>query len=413
MNIFHWIVSVFIITAFRIAGLFHPKAKKMLLGRKEDKQHIQKAFTNEKAPVVWFHCASLGEFEQGRPVIEKFKATFRDYKILITFFSPSGYEVRKDYEQADYVFYLPFDSPSNAREFIQTVQPAIAFFIKYEFWYFYLKELNRLHIPVYSVSSVFRKDQMFFRKFGGYYRNVLFFFRFFFVQDEASFNLLRSIGIEKVKVSGDTRFDRVKEICAKPKNIEKASIFRQQSDLLVVGSSWPEDMDVLMPVINNENIKLKFIIAPHEISEKTIRQITDQLKVPYTLFSENKAPENKRVLIIDNIGMLSSLYQYGEMAYIGGSFGDGLHNILEAATYGMPIFFGKSESNSKYLEATDLVREGGAFEVSDANELNQRIMEFLHSKERLAQAAGISKSYIERHTGATDMIIEYLKKEMA
>jgi len=357
------------------------------------------------------HCASLGEFEQGRPIVEAIKKNHPSCSLVLTFFSPSGYEVQKNYELADLVLYLPFDSPRNAARFIELVNPAFAIFIKYEFWYNYLSQLKSRRIPAYLVSGIFRHEQFFFKKGGSFFREMLHCFDHFFVQNAASKQLLNSIGLQNVTISGDTRFDRVVDICSKPMSIEVAKKFADQHMVMVIGSSWSEDMEVLYPLINGA-LDIKFIIAPHEIEKSEIRKITDGLSCTYQLFSEagEEGLLDVRVLVIDNIGMLSSLYQYGEMAYIGGAFGEGLHNTLEAATFGMPIVFGRGKDNHKYQEAIDLVKLGGAFEVSTANELQQIISSLLHDSDKLDKVSAISRKYVKNHAGATSIFMKYIDK---
>jgi 3-deoxy-D-manno-octulosonic-acid transferase len=363
-----------------------------------------------KSGPVWFHCASLGEFEQGRPIIEAIKRQYPDISIVVTFFSSSGYEIRKNYEQADLIMYLPFDSRANAGKFIELVDPRIAIFIKYEFWHNYLTELKKRGKPVFLVSGIFRKEQKFFRNGWGFFRNMLTCFSHFFVQNKQSQELLHSIGYQNVTVAGDTRFDRVMEVCSHPKQIAPAENFADKSMVMVIGSSWPEDMEVLLPLINNDDYKLKYIIAPHEIERSKIQKLAQSLKCSFTLFSEAKSDEigASKVLIIDNIGLLSSLYQYGDLAYIGGAFGDGLHNILEAATFGLPIIFGKGKDNHKYQEATDLVALGGAFEVTHSEELINVTEALISDKKIRAQASKISSAYVRDHAGATDTVMKHL-----
>jgi 3-deoxy-D-manno-octulosonic-acid transferase len=380
----------------------------MLDGRKNWENELK---TNlPEGPKVWFHCASLGEFEQGRPLIEQIKKDHPNYKIFITFFSPSGFEVKKDYELADYIGYLPFDSQKNAKKFVELINPSIAIFIKYEFWYNYLAELKRKQIPVFSVSTIFRPEQHFFKKNGKFFREMLTCFDYFFVQNEVSKELLSGQGYNNATISGDTRFDRVKEICRKPNKIELAKQFKGNDKVMVIGSSWPEDIEVLLPIINEPEQKLKFIIAPHEVEINNIKKICNKLSVDFQLFSQANIDtvHHNKVLIIDNIGMLSSLYQYGEIAYIGGAFVEGLHNILEAATFEMPIIFGRGKLNAKYQEAVDLVKLGGAFEVSDSDELKQVMDRFLTETNDLKKAAKICSDYVNDNAGATKNIMSYL-----
>lgn len=382
----------------------------MMEGRKDWENELKKnTFTG---PIIWIHCASLGEFEQGRPLIEQIKKDYPKYGIFITFFSSSGYEVRKEYNLADYICYLPFDSRNNAKKFIEILNPSIAVFIKYEFWYYYLLELKKNQIPTFSISTIFRPEQQFFKKNGQFFREMLSCFDHFFVQNEVSKELLNEQGFNHVTVSGDTRFDRVKEICSNPKKIEIANQFKGKDKVMVIGSSWPEDIEVLLPVINDSGYKVKFIIAPHEIGKEKIKSLTKDIVIDYQLYSEaDPATINSaKVLVIDNIGLLSSLYQYGEIAYIGGAFGEGLHNILEAATFGMPIIFGRGKDNSKYQEAVDLVRLGGAFEVSDSREVKRIIDGLLDDRGKLESTSKICSDYVNNNSGATKMIMDYLNE---
>ena len=377
-------------------------------GRRGWLEQINTKLADNAAPIVWFHAASLGEFEQGRPVMEAFRQQYPGYKILLTFFSPSGYEVRKNYAGADYIFYLPFDTAANARHFVERVDPAIAFFIKYEFWYHYLRELKARQIPTFSFSAIFRPDQIFFKPYGGFYRSFLRFFNHILVQNQESVDLLKKIGVTNVTLAGDTRFDRVKQVADAKKDIPVARLFKADTPLLVVGSAWQADMDVLIPFLNRFEKPLKVIIAPHEIHDDEIERWRSQLPGPTIRFSEvanqlTIQPSNH--LIIDNVGMLSSLYQYGDFAYIGGAFGKGLHNILEAATFRMPLFFGPNYG--KFQEAVDLVKAGAAFPVSNSAEL-ETVFTRLYADSSVASA--ISGDYVTLNTGATSKVMEIVAK---
>ncbi|GAB1446620.1 glycosyltransferase N-terminal domain-containing protein [Flammeovirgaceae bacterium] len=391
----------------RIAALFNAKSKAFVNGRSKIFSNLKKALKNEQSPIAWVHCASLGEFEQGRPVIEQFRKEFPSFKILLTFFSPSGYEVRKDYPQADYTFYLPWDTTTNARRFVEIARPQIAFFIKYEFWRNYTLTLSRKNIPILSVSSIFRENQIFFKIYGGWFRSILKKFDHFFVQNEKSNQLLKSIGIKNITIVGDTRFDRVNEVVRNAKEIQIAKEFKGNNNIIVVGSCWSEDLELLAPHINGSAGKLKFIIAPHEIKESILTEIETSLNVKTIRYS--KAGQNLNeldVLIIDNVGMLSSLYQYGEFAFVGGGFGKGLHNILEAACYGIPIFFG-NKNYKKFQEATDLIMRGGAFEVSDYADFKSKYELLISRPENYQLACEVTKSYIVENIGATQKVIDH------
>ncbi|HEY3402889.1 MAG TPA: glycosyltransferase N-terminal domain-containing protein [Ohtaekwangia sp.] len=391
----------------RVFSVFHPKAKAFVQGRKNLLARIQHDFQQVNDPVVWVHCSSLGEFEQGRPVIERLKREFPQLKILLTFFSPSGYEVRKNYNQADFIYYLPLDSSRNAKKFIAYTKPTLAIFVKYEFWYHYCKELHARKIPLISISAIFRKSQLFFHEYGGFMRNILKHFSFFFVQNDESVRLLKSIGIVNCKRVGDTRFDRVYQVVRQSDEIPIAKKFKGDDKVFVIGSSWQEDMDVLAPFIN-EN-RLKFIIAPHEVSESSIHGIEKQLQVKHIRYSQaaDKNLDDFTALIIDNIGMLSRLYRYGEFAYVGGAYGQGLHNILEAACYGVPILFG-NKNYEKFQEATDLINRGGAFDVSDYPDLKAKY-EMLNVPESFLLACEVTRQYVEENLGATEKIMTYCR----
>lgn len=394
----------------RIIGPFHTKARLMTEGRKDWEEELKQNVS--KDPKVWFHCASLGEFEQGRPLIEQVKKEYPTLGIFITFFSPSGYEAMKDYQVADYVGYLPFDSKKNAFRFIKILQPDIVIFIKYEFWFYFLTELKEQKIPTFSVSSIFRKEQQFFKKNGHFFRRMLESFEHFFVQNESSKLLLQKHKIENVTVSGDTRFDRVQEICNNSQPNHIAGIFKGQERVLVIGSSWPDDMEVLYPIINDSGFPLKYIVAPHEIGSKEISKMVKGLTVSYQLYSEADLDTiyEAKVLVIDNIGLLSSLYQYGEIAYIGGAFWDGLHNILEPATFGKPVLFGRAEENKKFQEAIDLLKLGGAIDVSDTHELKTVLSNLIEDKASLEAASKICFDYVNNNAGATKLIMNHLYK---
>lgn len=392
---------------YSIAGLFNAKARAFNDGRSRIFENLRLQLTPNTAPIIWVHCASLGEFEQGRPVIEKLKQEFPRYKILLTFFSPSGYEVRKNYAQADYIFYLPWDTKRNASQFVSIVRPSLAIFIKYEFWYHYSTQLKKRQIPLLSVSSIFREQQLFFKSYGGFYRKILFNFTHFFVQNDESVKLLKKLGLKNYTKAGDTRFDRVKELVTNGNGVPIAEQFKAHDKVMVIGSCWPEDLEVIIPFINENYHHLKFIIAPHEISESLISNLEQSLnaeKVRYSQAADEK-PEDAHVLIIDNVGMLSRLYRYGEFAYIGGAFGKGLHNILEAACYGIPIFFG-NQSYQKFQEAVDLINRGGAFDVADYRDFKTKY-EAVNVPQNFLLACEVTRQYVEENLGATEKVMQY------
>ena len=401
-------LSVFLIAKFiQLASLFHPKARAFVTGRKGVLNSIGKALDGNSAPVVWLHSASLGEFEQGRPVIEALKREFPGIRIFLTFFSPSGFEVRKDYPNADYVFYLPWDTKRNAKRLIAAVKPVLAIFVKYEFWFHYSRMLKKNNVPLLSVSSIFRRDQLFFSRLGSLPRRTLKNFSHFFVQNLESIRLLHTISQYNCSLAGDTRFDRVYSVVQHNEPIAIAEAFKNHEKTMVIGSCWQEDLDVLAPFINEG--RLKFIVAPHELSETFIAEFEKSLQVRSIRYSqaEGKSLEEFTVLIIDNIGLLSRLYRYGEFAFIGGAFGKGLHNILEAACYGIPVFFG-DRNYEKFGEAMDLINRGGAFAVSDYKDLKVKY-ELVNTPETFLLACEVTRQYIEENLGATEKIINYCR----
>ncbi|WP_297097007.1 glycosyltransferase N-terminal domain-containing protein [uncultured Draconibacterium sp.] len=389
----------------RVAALFNEKAKLFVAGRKNWKNKLSSAVDNN-ASYIWFHCASLGEFEQGRPVLEEIKKQYPQYKIVLTFFSPSGYEIRKNYEGADIVAYLPMDTKKNAQEFIHLVSPEKVFFVKYEFWYNYITELKRQQIPLYIISAIFRENQQFFKStpWGKWYRKMLHSFEHIFIQNKTSAQLLEQAGIKHYTISGDTRFDRVAEIARGAKKFSIVEKFRGNNVTLIAGSTWKPDEELLAAFINNSS-DVKFIIAPHEVAPANINRIQELLKKPAIRFSKADISDidSYDVLIIDSIGILSSLYQYGNIAYIGGGFGVGIHNILEAATFKLPVLFGPNYL--KFKEAVDLVDEKGAFPIQNFNELKATLNKLINDKTSLQNASEICKKYIEKNVGSTTLII--------
>jgi 3-deoxy-D-manno-octulosonic-acid transferase len=397
----------------RLVSPFHKKAKLLIDGQKKTFD-ILKQSIDPQAEYIWFHAASLGEFEQGRPLMERIKNEKPEYKILLTFFSPSGYEIRKNYPGADVICYLPFDLKRNVRKFLDLTNPVMTIFIKYEFWMNYLNLLKSRNIPTYIISALFRPTQIFFRPYGKNYRKILKDYKYFFVQDENSKQLLAKYGIRNVDVTGDTRFDRVREIYEQRKDLPLIAQFIYSTDeavpknrILVTGSTWPKDEEIIISYFNQQP-ELKLIIAPHETHEGHIQEIISQLKRPYLLYSQ-ATEENVHgtdCLIMDCMGLLSSTYRYGDMAYIGGGFGVGIHNTLEAAVYGIPVLFGPNYQ--RFKEAKDLIAAGGGFSITNADGFNSRINELLAYSHLLQEAGEKAGEFVCRHTGATDLIFSKL-----
>ncbi len=387
---------------------FHKKARLMRLGQWKTNGILREKI-DRNAKYIWFHASSLGEFEQGRPLIEKIKAEHPEYKILLTFFSPSGYEVRKNYGGADVVCYLPFDTPYRVKKFLDLSKPVMAIFIKYEFWDNYLSELKRRNIPVYIVSAIFRKEQLFFKWYGGMYRKVLSYFTHIFVQDDASRELLSKYGVTNVSVFGDTRFDRVQDVYKNTKQVPMVELFvnnnRSDNQLtMVAGSSWQQDEEVYLNYFN-EHPELKLIIAPHEIHKDHLMHIESMLKRPSIRLSEatEKDIKGKSCLIVDSFGLLSSIYRYGDLAYIGGGFGTGIHNVLEAAVYGIPVIFGPKYQ--KFKEARDLLQVGGAFSITDEKTFESKMEELSTYRDLLEAAGAAAGDFVKSNIGATNRII--------
>lgn len=402
--------------AYRLAATFNPKAKKWVDGRRRLFQELENQFVGNEKPVAWFHCASLGEFEQGRPVLEAFRHEFPAYKILLTFFSPSGYELRRDYAGADWVSYLPADTPANARRFVETVRPALVFWVKYEFWFHHLRELHQRQIPVVLFSAIFRPNQLFFGPWGRLHREMLRCFDRIFVQNDESVRLLNGIGIEAER-GGDTRCDRVAEIAASPKHFPLVERFKGHNQLFVVGSLWPDDWEVLkngwkeQANFNPQTTNYKLLIAPHEINPAQIDRWREEAGVPSVRYSQAtpEAVEAAEILWIDNVGMLASLYQYADFAFVGGAYGDGLHNILEAAVYGMPIFFGNKKYD-KFQEAHDLLALGCAFAVADGAELARIFADLRANEPRRRELASRAANYVRANLGATERVMAWARK---
>ena len=389
-----------------LASLFSKKPRKMVRGHRVVYQLLRQQIDPD-AQYIWFHAASLGEFEQGRPLIEKIRVEHPSYKIILTFFSPSGYEVRKNYKGADIICYLPFDKPRNVSKFLDLVNPCMAFFIKYEFWKNFLDELHKRRIPTYSVSSIFRKNQIFFKWYGGTYRKVLKNFDHLFVQNETSKRFLAKIDITRVTVVGDTRFDRVIQIKEQAKDLPLVSLFKGDSPTFVAGSSWGPDEDLFIKYFN-EQPEMKLVIAPHEIDENHLVEIVSKLKRPYVRYSRATEESVKRAdcLIIDCFGLLSSIYRYGSVAYIGGGFGVGIHNILEAAVYGVPVIFGPK--HHKFLEAQDLIEAKGAYSIKNYDELKKLLDAFFKNMDFYRTTSDLAGNYVESRAGASAKILKMI-----
>jgi 3-deoxy-D-manno-octulosonic-acid transferase len=392
----------------KLVAIVSPKIKLFVNGRKNVFEILsEKIQASDKT--LWFHAASLGEFEQGLPVIEKMKSYFPDHKIVITFFSPSGYEVRKNNTIAAVTVYLPLDTRSNAKKFIKTVHPEMAFFIKYEYWPNYLNELQKSKIPAYLISGIFREKQVFFKWYGRFYRNALKTFDYFFVQNDNSKKLLQSIGFQNVKISGDTRFDRVDNILEKDNSLDFIAAFKSNTLTIVIGSSWPKDENLLVDYINSTANTCKFIIAPHNIKPEQIQQLRRSIRKKTVLFSEKENQDLREfdVFIIDTIGILTKIYSYADIAYVGGGFGNpGVHNILEPAAFGVPIVIGPNFSH--FAEATALVTMEGCISISNQDALNETF-DYLISNEDVRYEKGhICSTFVQMNKNATGIILNHI-----
>jgi 3-deoxy-D-manno-octulosonic-acid transferase len=392
----------------KIIAFFSPKIKLFVEGRTSVFESLQnKIAQNDKT--IWFHAASLGEYEQGLPVIEKIKEKYPNHKIIVTFFSPSGYEVRKNNPYADITVYLPLDSKKNAKQFLDFVHPEIVFFIKYEYWPNYLNVLKKTGTPTYLISGIFRENQMFFKWYGGFYRKALDTFTYFFVQNESSKNLLLQLGKNNVALSGDTRFDRVASILEKDNSLDFISKFKNNTLTIVVGSSWPKDESLIVDFINQTTQKVKFIIAPHNIKAEQIEALKNSISKKVVLFSEkeNKNLADFDVFIIDTIGILTKIYSYADIAYVGGGFGNpGVHNLLEPATFGVPIVIGPNFSH--FAEATALVNIGGCVSFSEKKELVAIFSNLITNESVRKEKGQICSSFVQKNKGATTIILNQL-----
>lgn len=400
-----------------LLGFTNAKARTWANGRKNIFPQLARAFAGNTQPTIWMHCSSLGEFEQGLPMLEQLRQQYPGYRLLVSFFSPSGYEIRKNHPAADLAVYLPMDSPANAKRFLSIVNPSLVIFVKYEYWYYYLKETHQRNIPLILASGIFRKDQAFFKWYGSFYRKMLPLFSWFFVQNQESKQLLQSIGFEKnVVFTGDTRFDRVLAIASNFEPIASIEQFCNGNDVIVAGSTWTEDDEELDHFINT-NPSLKCLVAPHDIDQERLDECLHLYKhsmlfSEYVKFSEEgkQIPLHINTLVINNMGMLSRLYKYATICYVGGGFGDdGIHNILEAAVYGKPVIFGPVYD--KYFEADELLDAGGAYTIEDALELEAVLKGLLSDKTQLTEASNAAGEYVQKKAGATAAIMRYIQEK--
>lgn len=413
---YYWILQ--------LASLFHPKAKKWIGGRKNLLQKIQSDFENiastsngGKRKIIWVHAASLGEFEQGRPVMEALKRQHPHSLLVLTFFSPSGYEIRKNYPVADYVYYLPLDTRRNAQTFVEILQPQLVVFVKYEFWFHYFEVLHQHKTPIFVISAIFRPQQHFFKWYGGLFRSLLQYCEHIFVQNESSLQLLQQIGIQQVSITGDTRLDRVFENSQLVNKFPIIEQFKGQQRLWVAGSTWQKDEEILAQFFSSSSIggNHRMVLAPHEIGENHLQQIENLLEGKSIRYSKYDTAidfenTNLKVLIIDNIGILSSIYQYADYVYIGGGFGAGIHNTMEAAVFGKPIFFGPNYH--KFQEAIDLIRLGGVYSIEEWEDLQKEVIRLEGNPMLYKQVCQISRKYVMAHKGGSSLILEVLSEYM-
>lgn len=391
--------------ALKLAALWNKKARQWCNGRKDIFEQMSRRISPSDR-IVWLHVASLGEFEQGRPIIEQIRKQHPEYKILLTFFSPSGYEIRKNYEGADYIFYLPIDTPRNVKRFLDIAHPEIAIFVKYEFWLNFLYTLKARNVRTFVISAIFRPDSVFFSWYGSRWRQALDTYEYIFVQNQESKELLHKIGFDNVIIAGDTRFDRVAAIANAAQKVEVVERFKADKQLFVAGSTWGPDEDILQPLINN-NPQIKFVVAPHEMNEARINKIISETKggsIRYTQCNATTSFSDTQVLILDTVGILSSVYRYASWSYIGGGFGVGIHNTLEAATFALPIAFGPNYQ--KFKEARDMVALGVATKVENATDLRQWFEPLRDNLEHLQQVSTAAKEYTLKNQGATSLIMK-------
>ncbi|MFN2457950.1 MAG: 3-deoxy-D-manno-octulosonic acid transferase [Chitinophagaceae bacterium] len=403
--IYHIFITCYAL-AIRFASIWNEKAEQWYRGRKDLFTEFQKKIANDN--IIWMHCSSAGEFEQGKPILKKLREQYPHYKLLVSFFSPSGFNVAKGNNLADYICYIPLDTRSNAEQFLKTVNPQLVIFVKYEFWYHHLKAIHNKKIPLLLISAIFREQQLFFKWYGSFYFTMLRFFSWIFVQDEQSYNLLRKNKISNCSIGGDTRFDRVISIADTIKEVPFIKEFIGHNKVIVAGSTWSNDEDILSEAITGENLKI--IIAPHEVDKAHIENILKQFPnaITYSVFKEN--PGNSfTTLIIDSIGLLSQLYYYATITYVGGGFNkSGIHNTLEAAVYGKPVIFGPNYQ--KFKEAEDLMSANAAFSIKNKQELHEVIERLINDSVTLQQCSKAAKNYVYNSSGATEKIMAYIDK---
>lgn len=392
----------------RIYSLFNTKAKAFIQGRRHAFRDLKSFSDNNESPVLWFHAASLGEFEQGLTVMEAFKKTNPEYRIAVTFFSPSGYELRKGHAVIDFCCYLPMDSKSSASKFLDILKPEKVFFIKYEFWFHYLNQAKKRNIPTYCISARFTENHIFFKWYGDFQRRILGLFDHIFVQNEQSLKLLESINLNQASISGDTRFDRVRKTLSNPESYPEIAQFKGDSLLCIIGSAWASDMQVLKGFINKSPDHLKLILAPHMVDEAHVNQVTEGLKVEIGRYTKGDF-QTAKVLVLDTIGMLSNVYQYGDFAYIGGAMGPGLHNILEAVTFGLPVVYG-NKGLDKFPESSELQERGGSFSIANEAEATNILNKLLKDENFRTNTSEICRRYIEEKSGATERIMNFFNQ---
>jgi len=405
-----WLYNIGILGYYllvKIVSIRNEKARKWIEGRKDIFKRLRETITPGER-ILWFHASSLGEFEQGRPVIESIRKLKPEYKILLTFFSPSGYELRKDYKYADYIFYLPLDTKRNASRFIDIVRPEKVFFIKYEFWYNFLAQLKEEEIPTYIFSSLFRPSQIFFKPWGKWFLKAITTYEHIFVQNQESYNILHQHGFKNVSICGDTRLDRVGEIADAAPRLDKLEIFCGGQKAIIAGSTWKEDEDLFIPYLNKCESGQKFVIAPHEVTPQSLERICGVLEKPYAFYSTASDVElsNAEVLIVDGYGYLVSIYRYGLFAYVGGGFTSGIHSILEPAAFGLPVIFGPDYQ--KFQEAHDMLALRAASCIHDYTELEYQIDNYRSNPEKLSSASAIARGYVNKNRGASKEIVKYL-----